>query len=404
MSRTSLRIRLLAAAALSVVVALAAAGAGMTYLFERHVERRISVELSAYLSQLIGGLKVRPDGGIEVAAPVDPRFTRPLSGLYWQVEAPGPAPLLRSRSLWDTALTFPPAASGEIQLVELDGPGQQLLLAAERSVSLTGPAGAVPIRAVVAIDHRDVTAASAGFAYDLVPSLAILAAVLVAAAWLQVGVGLAPLERIRSAVADVVSGRLQRLTNSGPEEVRPLVDEINRLLAAQESALARAKTRAADLAHGLKTPLQVLAADIRALRDKGETRLANEIEEVASTIGHRVNRELAGARVDIAATSGAPMTAIAAVARRVVAVLERTPGGGGLSFAMAVPESCAYPIQEADLAEILGNLGENACRFARTRIAIDCEPDGAGMRIVVADDGPGIPEDERRNAVARGNR
>ena len=69
----------------------------------------------------------------------------------------------------------------------------------------------------------------------------------------------------------MVSGRLQRLTNSGPEEVRPLVDEINRLLAAQEFALARAKTRAADLAHGLKTPLQVLAADIRALRDKGET-------------------------------------------------------------------------------------------------------------------------------------
>ena len=98
------------------------------------------------------------------------------------------------------------------------------------------------------------------------------------------------------------------------------------------------------------------------------------------------------------------MTAIAAVARRVVAVLERTPGGGGLTFAMAVPETCAYPIQEADLAEILGNLGENACRFARTRIAIDCEPDGAGMSIVVADDGPGIPEDERRNAVARGSR
>jgi signal transduction histidine kinase len=231
----------------------------------------------------------------------------------------------------------------------------------------------------------------------------MLALILIAAAWLQVTVGLAPLERLRRAVAGVISGRSARLATDVPDEVTPLVAEINRLLAAQELALARARTRAADLAHGLKTPLQVLSGDVRTLREKGESQIAGEIERIAATIARHVDRELARARLGVAMAPATPIE-VRKVAERVVAVLERTPRGRGLMFTIDIAENMRLGIDESDLAEILGNLGENACRFARNAIRIDGGQNDDGLFVAVTDDGPGIPEARTKEALTRGGR
>ncbi len=149
--------------------------------------------------------------------------------------------------------------------------------------------------------------------------------------------------------------------------MRPLADEINRLLEAQEKALARARSRATDLAHGLKTPLQVLSADIRALRKKGGAELADEIEKSAGAIRRHVDRELARARL-APGVSAKASSLVSETAAGVIAVVSRTPSGKQLSFEIDVPEDFTAPVDEGDMSEIVGDLVENAARFAKSAV------------------------------------
>ena len=405
MRRGSIRLRLLVAAAASVVAALAVAGIGLTYLFERHVERRVEAELATHLDQLIAGVALAADGSLVVTEPPgDPRFSVPLSGLYWEVAEIPPGTLLRSRSLWDAELQMPKddLADGAVHVHEIPGPGGALLVALERKVR-DAALGDRQFLVVVAVNHRDVEQATQDFAFDLFPSLAVLALVLIVAGWIQVTVGLLPLDRLRRAVRDVVSGRSTRLVANVPAEIQPLAGEINRLLDAQEAALAKARSSAADLAHGLKTPLQVLGADIRTLRGRGEGAIADEIDQVAATIRRHVERELARARAAPGA-SGAARSRVAEVAERVLGVVRRTPRAAELRFAVTIPPTTTAAIDETDLAEILGNLVDNAARFAAGVVRIEAREDAGTTYIIVSDDGPGIPTEKRLQAVARGVR
>ena len=402
MNPGSIRLRLLVAAAIAVIVALAIAGTGLIFLFERHVERRVARELTDHLNQLIAVTSVAPDGTLSVTGGLsDPRFSTPLSGLYWEVDSPGSTNSIRSRSLWESTLrldTLP--VDGALHTIEIAGPEGRRLFVVER---LIRDASGNTFRVAVAEDHRSIEIATSEFAAELVPSLAILAVVLILAMWLQVTVGLKPLERLRQAVSNVATGNSARLEATVPTEVQPLADEINSLLDAQAKALTRARSGATDLAHGLKTPLQVLSGDIRKLREKGESEIAAEIDTVAAAIRRHVDRELARARLAPAVVQMA-RTDVAAVAARVIAVVKRTPQGERLTFAIHAPPGLTAAIDEGDLAEILGNLIENAARYARTQVRIAGEDCGSATRISVTDDGPGIPDQAHAAALARGVR
>ncbi|HZP20753.1 MAG TPA: HAMP domain-containing sensor histidine kinase [Bauldia sp.] len=403
MSGGSIRLRLWSAAAISIVVALGLAGIGLRFLFERHVERRIASDLTVELNQLVAATAFDSDGRLAVTPGLaDPRFAVPLSGLYWQVEEiDGGGAVIRSRSLWDTTLA-PTRRIGErggVRVAELTGPGGALLVAAARTIT---DAGGRSFRAIVAEDHRAVEVSVDEYVSELAPALILLALVLIAAIFTQVTIGLAPLESLRAALSEVVGRRAARLEVDAPKEVRPLVDEINRLLAAQEKALKRARSAATDLAHGLKTPLQVISGEIRALRTKGEADLAGEIEKSLGAIRRHIDRELARARVAPGVAVGE--CAVAEVAARVVDVVRRTPGGRRLAIEVNVAPAVTASIDEDDLAEILGNLVENAARFARARLTVSAESTTEGTTIAVGDDGPGIPEEARQAALARGVR
>jgi signal transduction histidine kinase len=367
----------------------------------------------AALRQLADGLERAEDGSLRLARPpAEPRFQEPLGGLYWQIAAEPPAPggvVLRSRSLWDTALRLPPdpLRTGEVHQHLIPGPGGASLLAVERHLALPASLGGGGVRAVVAVDQAELHAAGRAFAAELAPSLALLAAILLAAAWVQVSVGLRPLDLLRRRLAAVRAGQEARLGAAGfPDEVRPLAAELDTLLDAQQQALARARARAADLAHGLKTPLAVLAADAAELRERGEGDLAGEIEALAGGMRRHVERELARARAAGGAAAGR-WAAPAAVARRVVDVLRRTPRGRELAWAIDIPEDLNMEADAQDLAEILGNLAENAAKWARGRVRLAGGGDGArtgAVVLAVEDDGPGIPEGEAEAALARGGR
>lgn len=405
MTWTSLRFRLVAAGAIAILIALGVAGAGLVFLFQRHVARAMAEDLDVHLQQLLSAIDVGADGRLVLTRePSDPRFEQPLSGLYWQV-ADNRGQLLRSRSLWDAVLHLPPNEPGpnEVHQYEIKGPGEAALLVAERSVLMKAGGVSIRVRAGVAADTSRITVAVKAFARDLSLALGILAIALIAATSVQVGLGLQPLSALRRGISDIRAGRSKRLPTAVPSEVGPLVEEVNALLDAQEREIERSRSRAADLAHGFKTPLAALTSDAARLRQLGERGLAHNIEAVADTMSRLVDREMALARLRAGSRRlGAARTKLAPLLDLLVATLERTPRGKGVRFESSVQGGLTVPIDRTDLAEVLGNLLENAARHAAAlvRVTASAEP----LAVIIEDDGEGIPEAQIASVLERGTR
>lgn len=407
MNRHSLRLRLVAGGIVAMLIALAVAGGALVLLFERHVSRTVAQDLDVHLKQLLAGIDFGSQGKLVLAqTPVDPRFADPLSGLYWQV-GDDRGQLLRSRSLWDSVMELPAdrLSPGETHQHQALGPGGQRVLVAERAVTLSADGKPVIVRLAVAEDLARVTAATSAFAKDLSIALVLLGYVLALATWVQVGVGLRPLVALRRGVADIRAGRSRHLPSSVPAEVHPLVEEVNAFIDAQEGEIERSRGRAADLAHGLKTPLAALAADATRLHDRGEHAIAKEIEIVIDAMSRHVDREMVRARVRGRVKRGAAMSSdLAPLVKSLIATLARTPAGTRVTFDVHVPERMRIPIDRTDLAEVLGNLLENAARHAAGRVRITVEPGSAGPAMAVEDDGSGIGADQRKQVLQRGAR
>jgi signal transduction histidine kinase len=407
MNRRSLRLRLAAGGVVAIVAALAIAGAGVTILFERHIARTIADDLDIHLRQLIAGLDVDPQGRlVESRPPVDPRFFDPLSGLYWQV-ASKDGQLLRSRSLWDTTLFLPDdeVLAGETHRHEAMGPSNSRLLVVERGIAMTIRGQSIPVHIAVGVDLARVAAARRAFAKELAGALGLLGLVLAAGTVIQVALGLRPLNALRRDIADIRSGRRQRVRCAAPTEVQPLVDEVNALLASQEREIERSRSRASDLAHGLKTPLAALTSDAGRLREHGEQKIARDIEAVSEAMSRQIDREIARARIRARVVRAADTsTELAPLVHSLIATVARTPAGIRLTFETSIPNGATVPFDRADLAEVMGNLLENASRHANSRIRLRADFGPEGTSMTVEDDGQGIAPAERSKVLERGTR
>lgn len=407
MTWSSLRLRLIAGGVVAILIALTMAGGGLVFLFERHVARTLVSDLDVHLKQLLAGIDVDAQGNLALTQPpADPRFADPLSGLYWQV-SDDRGQLLRSRSLWDTQMMLPDdrLEPGEVHQHEIPGPGGARLLVAERVVSLAAGDRRVAVRLAAATDLARVTAAASAFAKDLSVALGFLAGVLVIATSIQVGLGLRPLDALRHGVADIRGGRSRHLPSAAPAEVQPLVEEVNALIDALEGEIERSRSRAADLAHGLKTPLAALTADATRLHERGEHAIAQEIEAVGEAMSRHVDRELTRARVrGRVQRTAAPPTDLAPLVRSLIATLARTADGARVTFESDIANDTHVLLDRTDLAEVLGNLLENAARHARSRVRVTVEPGSIGPSIVIEDDGKGISPAEVPRVLQRGMR
>jgi signal transduction histidine kinase len=402
----SLRFRLLSAAAVSTLFALILAGFSLVTLFENHLERRFDAELEAYLSQLIGRIEVDGDGRVHVPGRlVDPRFEKPLGGLYWQVQDDERPTLVRSRSLWDYVIDLPRDALslGDVHRHELPGPDGQSLMVRERQVIVLPDTLARRLRVVVARDHSDLDEARRALTRDMLPYFVLLAVFLMGASWFQVRTGLSPLELVRRGVLEVRGGRVQRLANRYPDEVMPLVDEINELLEARDAMIERARAWTADLAHGLKTPLSALGADAQRLRDAGQTAMANDLDELAQTMRRRVDRELIRARLRSAGTAVAQPVDLVRAVDRVLRTLKRTPQGEALDWVAVMPERVPVCVRDDDLTELLGNLLDNASKWAGGEVRVTVST-ADGVEVLIEDDGPGVADDQLARLGERGVR
>ena len=403
MKPRSLRVRLLLGAAVAIFLALAAAWIVMTLLFERHIERRVEADLVREGMQLAAHVWIAADGAPALSRePGDVRFAEPASGMYWQVTTSRGS--LRSRSLWDESLPASPVARARDWTTRfIGGPFEEELLLVERLVKpeRNGP----DVLLQVGFENKSLRDARAEFGAELALFLVVLWLILSAAAWMQVVLGLRPLARVRDEVDSLKRSPRERLSTSPAREVEPLVKAINELADAREKDLGRARRRAADLAHALKTPLAAISAQSRRAREDGAVAAAEGLERAVHAASAAVDRELARSRAAaIRATPGEASAAALPVVEAVVGVVERAEFVAQVAFAVNVPADLQVPVAAEDLLELLGALIENAGRYARRRVQIEGGQSVHGRTLSVEDDGPGIDPSQMADALTRGAR
>lgn len=398
----SLRWRLLLGAMMAILVALVVAWLLMTLLFERHLERRLQAEMTGDALRLVADLSLAADGRPLLEAELhDPRLRKPAGGYYWQVTAGSAA--LRSRSLWDAALpTAADAPADDWRLHRVDGPFHEPVAILERRLVLD--AKRPPVLVQLAQDTRPLATARAEFGRELAAFLAVLWLVLSAAAWLQVALGLKPLRKVRGELAALRDSASARLPESSLREIQPLTDAINSLADAREHDLELARRRAADLAHGLKTPLAALAAQSRRAREAGAIAAADGMDRAIAAIDTTIDGELARARIATVGRHPGAFTQVRLAVERVINVLEHTEKGGRIAFAIDIPMGLQLAVRSDDLAEILGAVLENAVKYARRQVRVAGSAGPEWTRLTIEDDGPGIARDRIDDALMRGGR
>lgn len=389
MSRHSLRWRLLLAAAAGILAALAIAWVFMTVLFERHLERNLEAEMTRDALGLVSGLAFDPRGQLLLEAePSDSRLRKPAGGYYWQVSTA--AGVLRSRSLWDSALPVPPQVPADgWRLQRQPGPFNQSVMVLERTLLIDSDRPAVVVQ--LAQDTTALSTARGEFGRELAVFLLVLWCVLTVAAWLQVSVGLRPLRRIPAELEALERSADARLPPQSLQEVQPLVDSINALADVRQKDLEQARRRASDLAHGLKTPLAALAAQSRRAREAGAADAADGMEQAISTIRLVVDGELARMRLARLRGNRGASADVGEVVERLANVIEHTEKGETLALGIDVAPGLRLPFEPEQLSEIMGALMENAARHALRQIRVTAAPTATGVRVAVEDDGPGLP-------------
>ena len=402
MNSGSLRWRLMLGAAVTILVTLALALFAMSLLFSRHIERALAEELERDALHVIASLSLDADGMPNSGASLtDARYERPAGGRYWQLTSPAGA--TRSLSLWDETLPAPTVARpAGWQVRELDGPFGQRILLVERTVSTDGSGR--PITAQFAQDTAELRSARNRFRLELGLFLVALWLMLMLASWAQITLGLLPLRRLRAGLERMRQSPSERMDGRYPSEIEPLISAINRLAEARERDVVRARRRAADLAHSLKTPLAAMGALSRRVGAAEQPGLAADLDRVISSAGAALEAELARSRAAAIRDGVTPARADPNdLVDRIVSVVQRTERGESLVYDVRLEPELRLPIANDDLMEVLGALVENATRFARRQVLVSGRRTPQGDELTVEDDGPGLGISVEE-ALARGGR
>ncbi|MGH6770099.1 MAG: sensor histidine kinase [Xanthobacteraceae bacterium] len=411
MRANSLALRLFFSASTWIVVILVITGIVLSGVYRAAVERAFDRRLGVYLRALVADVATPDEASEGFPQSVgEPLFELPLSGWYWQVTRLDTArPEVRSsRSLWDASLTHleetaATSTPGGARQGYIDGPEDQYLRAIERSIDL-GDEGRFVV--TVAGDAAEIEEEMRAFNRALIATFAVLAIVLLLTTTFQVRFGLAPLNRISQGLAAIRSGSAERLDESFPVEVAPLARETNALIDANREIVNRARTHVGNLAHALKTPITVMMNEATA---HGEEPLASKVREQTAIMRDQITRHLERAR--LAARVGVIGTIVEVwpVVNALARTMEKLYHDRGIAISVDAPQQARFRGEQQDLEEMVGNLVDNAFKWAQSRVAIQAFPEYPDpgierifVHIVVDDDGPGLSPSEREQVARRG--
>lgn len=403
----SLRRRFAFVAGGAVIVALVAAGFALNFIYDGNIRARAIGEVGDELRSLAANVAIGEDGRVVMNVQLpDPRFQTPYGGYYWQVGR-GRMVDLRSQSLMGFTIDWPPTAptGNDLAIYERPAPEGRRMLVLERRVVLVRGGVTNTLRIAVGLDQAELDEARTAFMQFAILSLASLGVALIMALWFATRVSLAPLDSLRQELTAVHDGRRKAVEGAFPDEVKPLVDDLNVLLDARNADLVAARARAGDLAHGLKTPLAVLASIARQLRESGQNEIADEVDGEIARMSRHVSRELMRARAGVRAFRRMDATPIRPVVETLVKAMTLMPSPKPVQISNEVGADVTAAMDEGDLTEVLGNVVDNARKWATSRVRLKAEvlADG-GVRIIVEDDGPGLPDSETAYEIERGKR
>jgi signal transduction histidine kinase len=411
MRANSLAFRLFLWATGLTVVVLIVTGIALSSLYRHAVERAFDLRLDVYLRTLVADVASPDEGTDKFPQSIgEPLFELPLSGWYWQVtrlDTPKPE-LHSSRSLWDSNLPRVPAvedaSAGGYRKGYAQGPEDVRLRLVERNVDL-GDEGRYLIQ--VAGDASEIDEEMLSFDRTIGAIFTALAGALLLTTALQVRFGLSPLKRISESLAAIRSGRAERLEGEFPVEIAPLARETNALIDANREIVERARTHVGNLAHALKTPLSVIVNEAGA---RPGDPLAQKVLEQADIMRDQVERQLERARLAARSTVVGTLIDVPPVVTALARTMEKLHRERDIAIAVDVPEHARFRGEEQDLEEMIGNLVDNACKWAQARVAIEVlaeTPAGESkprVRVIVDDDGPGLSPAERERVAQRGQR
>jgi signal transduction histidine kinase len=235
-------------------------------------------------------------------------------------------------------------------------------------------------------------------------ALGVVAIVAMAAGLAFVRAGLAPLDVLRRRLADVQRGTAHQLAGDYPSELQPLVHDLNALLAHRDQAVSRAIAKAGDLAHGLKTPLAVLSQEAERAAAGGHHDLAAALAEQVDRMRRQIEYHLAHARAAAAGAASGARCPVAESADALARTLLRLHADRGIAIDLDVPAAHVVRCQREDLDEMLGNLLDNACKWAKARVRVSSTVTEGSVIIAVDDDGPGLAASMREAVLQRGVR
>ncbi|MHC1676627.1 ATP-binding protein [Stenotrophomonas maltophilia] len=389
----SLRRRLLLVGGIGLVLVSVLASVLLGELFKRSARDRLDGELQQDMLTLLAQAEIDPDGQLRLRQePNDARFQRVFSGAYWQITDRNGKVLLQSRSLWDQ--TLPVTATGPTER-NLSGPMQQSLRARVQQVRL--PRASQPYIALVAHDRSALDADTAAFRQRSALALGLLVAAWLAVLASQVHFGLRPLRGLGQQLERIRRGDAERIDRSRLDlEIAPLADELDALLDHHQRMVARARSSAEDLAHALKTPLSVLAAEA-----EGEGRgWRRTVHEQGARMRASIDRYLAaGLAVDHHQRSD-----VAPAVEALCRLMTRVHAGRRIRFQMDVAHGLTFAGAATDLEEMLGNLLDNAGKWAASEVRLRALAKQDRLHIEVRDDGPGLDEAKLESVLQRGVR
>jgi signal transduction histidine kinase len=406
----SLAFRLIASASLWSALALVVAGIILTSLYRQNAEAAFDDRMGVYLKTLIGNIAAQ-----DPAQPLtdtgnlgEQRFELPYSGWYWQVRQAGNGPVvIASQSLFSDILDLDKATGRHevdgIASGALTGPDKQRLRVLSQTVTFDTDR---KYDVLVAGDAGEMERQIAGFETSVAVTLAVFGVGLVLSTLIQIRWGLQPLDRVRRGLAALRSGKQTRFEGNLPAEIEPLVSELNALLESNQEIIDRARTQVGNLAHALKTPLSVVINEARASREPFAVKVAEQGEIMRKQVNHYLDRARIAAQVNVIGA----VTEVHPAVARLVRAMNRIHGDRGLEITCDGPNPARFRGEQQDLEEIVGNLVDNACKWAKTQVKVTTEytaPAGAApgsLTVTIDDDGPGLTEAEMEEVTKRGKR
>jgi len=416
MTTNSLAFRLFVTAAAWTLLVLPVAGAIIYSLYAQEVstsfDRRLSVLLTVVLSDIIDHGDQEPGEPKDVGEPL---FEVTHSGWYWQVTPLDgkPGRRLASRSLAGLAIPLPSEHKiepneREVRLASLDGPLDQRLRVAETIYVFGEGKRAQRYSVAVAGTLVEPETSLGAFRARLALALTLAGVGLLAATLFQVRFGLFPLTKVEQGLAAIRSGQASRLEVALPKEIEPLQHELNALLQSNQDIVERARTHVGNLAHALKTPLAVITNEAREDGSPLARKVAEQAEIMASQVNHYLERARMAARIGVIGR----VTEVRPVSDSIIRALERIYRDKNLSFFTDCPPGTRFQGERHDLEEMLGNLLDNASKWARSRVVLAATPlppsagNGTGrwLEIRIDDDGPGLTSEQMSDPIVRGRR